>query len=103
MAAKKRRRLLQKRKPTPKPSVEPKPKPPSFAQKGTEFESADQKWNEKSATGKFNKSGKANVGGAHEKSSGPMRMAINGCLNRPRTPRTTSSLMVRKPHIKSAV
>ena len=55
------------KKEPPKPSVAPKTKPPSFVQKGSEFESADQKWNEKSAAGKFNKSGKANVGGAHEK------------------------------------
>ncbi len=55
------------KKELPKPSVAPKTKPPSFVQKGSEFESADQKWNEKSAAGKFNKSGKANVGGAHEK------------------------------------
>jgi SPP1 gp7 family putative phage head morphogenesis protein len=55
------------KKPAPKPAAETKTKPPSFAQKGVEFENADQKWNEKSAPGKFNKSGKANVGGAHEK------------------------------------
>ena len=55
------------KKELPKPSVAPKTKPPSFVQKGSEFESADQKWNEKSAAGKFNKSGKVNVGGAHEK------------------------------------
>ncbi len=64
---KKQSHLLQKKKELPKPSVAPKTKPPSFVQKGSEFESADQKWNEKSAAGKFNKSGKVNVGGAHEK------------------------------------
>ncbi len=38
-----------------------------------------------------------------KKNSGPMRMVINGCSNRPKTPETTLSLMVRKPHTKSDV
>jgi SPP1 gp7 family putative phage head morphogenesis protein len=50
---------------TPTPKPEPQKKP-IFTKKGSEFDEADLSWNKK-PSGAFKKSGKADVGGAHEK------------------------------------
>ena len=53
-------------KPAPMPSPA-KPQEPKIGKKGAEFASADTAWQQNGLPSKFKKSGKAAVGGAHEK------------------------------------